>query len=60
MKYLTTNGANTGRTPVDVYIEKQTAWAEAQDLWDAAKIQAKSALHCISSSVQLPTGISLA
>jgi hypothetical protein len=42
MAYLTTKDTTTGKTPVEVYIEKQTAWAQAQDAWDAANIQAKS------------------
>ncbi len=42
MAYLTKKGDQTGRTPVEVYVEKQKAWAEAQDAWDAAKILAKS------------------
>jgi hypothetical protein len=42
MKYLTSVDPNTGRNPVEVYMEKQTAWAKAQDAWDQAKIQARS------------------
>jgi hypothetical protein len=40
MIYLTTKNAD-GLTPVDIYIEKQIAWAKAQDAWDSAKIAAK-------------------
>ena len=42
MEYLTKANDKTGKTPVETYMEKQNAWAEAQDAWDAAKIQAKS------------------
>jgi len=41
MKYLTTVDEETGMTPVDSYIEKQEAWAQAQDAWDKAKIKAQ-------------------
>jgi hypothetical protein len=41
MAYLTTKDPATGKTPVEVYIEKQTAWAAAQDAWDSAKIKAR-------------------
>ena len=41
MKYLTTINPATGQTPVDVYMEKQSAWADAQDAWDKAKIKAQ-------------------
>ncbi|KAK0741578.1 hypothetical protein B0T18DRAFT_307044, partial [Schizothecium vesticola] len=41
MRYLTTVDPETGATPVDVYVEKQQAWAQAQDAWDKAKIQAQ-------------------
>ena len=40
MAFLTKKAAN-GKTPVDVYIEKQTAWTMAQDAWDKAKIEAR-------------------
>jgi len=42
MAYMTKKADQTGKTPVEVYMEKQKAWAEAQDAWDAAKILAKS------------------
>jgi len=42
MAYLTKKADQIGKTPVEVYVEKQKAWAEAQDAWDAAKILAKS------------------
>jgi len=42
MAYLTKPDSHTGKTPVETYMEKQNAWAEAQDAWDAAKIKAKS------------------
>jgi hypothetical protein len=42
MKYLTQKDPSTGLTPVEVYIQKQAAWAKSQDDWDAANIQAKS------------------
>ncbi|KAK0612567.1 hypothetical protein B0T17DRAFT_564881 [Bombardia bombarda] len=41
MKYLTTVDDTTGLTPVDIYVEKQTLWAEAQDEWDKAKLKAQ-------------------
>ncbi|KAI9782386.1 MAG: hypothetical protein M1839_005259 [Geoglossum umbratile] len=41
MAYLTTKDPTSGKTPVEVYIAKQTAWAAAQDAWDSAKIQAR-------------------
>jgi hypothetical protein len=37
MAYLTTPVGDTGLTPVDIYIEKQSAWAESQATWDKAK-----------------------
>lgn len=40
MAFLTKKGVN-GKTPVDIYIEKQTAWTLAQDAWDKAKIDAR-------------------
>ena len=40
MKFLTTK-RDDGKTPVDIYIEKQTAWTLAQDAWDKAKIAAR-------------------
>ena len=44
MKYLTTIDPKTGLTPVDTYVEKQKLWANAQEEWDAAKVEAKSRL----------------
>ncbi|KAI0465830.1 hypothetical protein F4859DRAFT_527711 [Xylaria cf. heliscus] len=41
MDYLTTKQKDTNKTPVEIYIEKQRDWAEAQEAWDRAKIQAK-------------------
>ncbi|KAK3361626.1 hypothetical protein B0T24DRAFT_684657 [Lasiosphaeria ovina] len=41
MKYLTKPDTKTGKTPVEVYIEKQIAWATAQDAWDEAKAKAR-------------------
>lgn len=41
MVYLTKVDETTGQTPVDVYVEKQSAWADAQDNWDKAKIKAQ-------------------
>ncbi|KAK3632228.1 hypothetical protein LTR56_016469 [Elasticomyces elasticus] len=41
MAYLTTRDPASGKTPVDMYVEKQTAWAAAQDAWDSAKIKAR-------------------
>lgn len=41
MRYLTTVDTITKKTPIDIYVEKQTAWAEAQNDWDRAKIQAQ-------------------
>ncbi|KAL1844760.1 hypothetical protein VTK73DRAFT_1845 [Phialemonium thermophilum] len=41
MKYLTTVDPETGVTPVDTYVKKQSAWAEAQETWDKAKLQAQ-------------------
>jgi hypothetical protein len=41
MAYLITKDPASGKTPVEVYIEKQTAWAAAQDAWDSAKIKAR-------------------
>ncbi|GAQ05379.1 hypothetical protein ALT_2700 [Aspergillus lentulus] len=43
MKYLTTADSKTGLSPVDIYVKKQAAWANAQDEWDKAKLQAKEA-----------------
>lgn len=43
MRYLTTIDPSTGQTPVDIYVEKQSAWADAQDAWDRAKIKAQKA-----------------
>lgn len=42
MKYLTTVDPATGLTPVDTYVEKQKLWANAQDEWDTAKLDAQS------------------
>ncbi|KAI0534790.1 hypothetical protein GGR58DRAFT_504965 [Xylaria digitata] len=41
MSYLTTPLSSTSETPVEIYIEKQSLWAEAQDAWDKAKIKAQ-------------------
>lgn len=41
MVYLTKVDDTTGQTPVDIYVEKQAAWADAQDAWDKAKIKAQ-------------------
>ncbi|KAK3985320.1 hypothetical protein QBC44DRAFT_405143 [Cladorrhinum sp. PSN332] len=41
MEYLTTRDEKTGLTPVDVYVEKQSLWTEAQEAWDKAKLRAK-------------------
>ncbi|KAI8955363.1 hypothetical protein F4801DRAFT_574538 [Xylaria longipes] len=41
MTYLTTPLDTTGQTPVEIYIDKQAAWAEAQEDWDKAKIKAQ-------------------
>jgi len=57
MTYLTSKDPNTGKTPVEVYIQKQTAWAKAQDAWDAANIQAKSKLNRTLLSQQFPHNI---
>lgn len=42
MKYLTTPDPESGLTKVDLYIQKQAAWANSQEAWDKAKINAKS------------------
>ena len=42
MKYLTTVDPTSGLTPVDTYVEKQKLWANAQDEWDTAKLDAQS------------------
>lgn len=42
MKYLTTVDPASGLTPVDTYVEKQKLWANAQDEWDTAKLDAQS------------------
>ncbi|KAI8627421.1 hypothetical protein F5Y19DRAFT_477635 [Xylariaceae sp. FL1651] len=42
MKYLTTPVEWSRQTPVEIYIEKQMAWADAQDAWDKAKIKAQN------------------
>jgi hypothetical protein len=42
MKYLTTVDKDTGKTKMDVYIEKQRNWAGARNAWDQAKGAAKS------------------
>ncbi|KAL5346190.1 hypothetical protein ACLOAV_008456, partial [Pseudogymnoascus australis] len=39
LEYLRSVDA-TGRTPIDYYILKQTAWQEAQSAWDTAKQEA--------------------
>lgn len=41
MAYLTTHNPDTGLTPVDIYVQKQAVWADAQDTWDQAKINAQ-------------------
>ncbi|KAK3711832.1 hypothetical protein LTR37_009350 [Vermiconidia calcicola] len=41
MRYLTTVDSDTGLTKVDLYIQKQAAWAHSQDAWDKAKINAR-------------------
>lgn len=43
MTYLTTVDPETKKTPIDIYVEKQKAWANAQTAWDTAKIDAKHA-----------------
>ena len=48
MKYLTTVDPATGLTPVDTYVEKQKLWANAQDEWDTAKMDAQSMLYNLS------------
>lgn len=54
MKYLTTPDQETGLTKVDLYVQKQSAWANSQDAWDKAKINAKSkAARRASSTVSL-------
>ena len=40
MDYLTARD-DRGQTKVDVYIAKQAAWADSQNQWDEAKIQAR-------------------
>jgi hypothetical protein len=42
MKYLTTPNPDTGLTPVEIYAEKQSKWASAQEKWDRARMDAKS------------------
>ena len=41
MKYLKTVDPESGQTPVDIYMEKQSAWAKAQESWDKARIRAQ-------------------
>ena len=41
MKYLTSIDPETDQNPVDVYMEKQSAWAKAQESWDKARIRAQ-------------------
>ena len=41
MTYLTTIDPVTDQTPVEVYQEKQAAWADAQEEWDQAKLAAQ-------------------
>ncbi|KAK6330551.1 hypothetical protein TWF718_002751 [Orbilia javanica] len=41
MSYLTKVDEKTKKTPIDVYIEKQKIWADAQSDWDTAKIEAE-------------------
>jgi hypothetical protein len=36
---------NKGKTPIDYYIEKQTAWQEAQSEWDLAKEAARDKIE---------------
>lgn len=41
MAYLTKRDEKTGLTPVDIYVEKQSLWTEAQEAWDKAKLRAQ-------------------
>jgi hypothetical protein len=41
MAWLTKIDDNTGLTPIDVYVMKQSAWADSQDAWDKAKLKAQ-------------------
>ncbi|KAF4339124.1 Phage tail fiber repeat 2 [Fusarium beomiforme] len=42
MKYLTQNAPNSSRSVIDVYVEKQQAYSEAMNKWEAAKAKARS------------------
>jgi hypothetical protein len=60
MDYLTKPDANTGMTPIDVYIEKQRQWAIAMEAWEQAKYKAKSkSTHQLLIPASDPTLVSL-
>ncbi|KAK7705649.1 hypothetical protein SLS64_003602 [Diaporthe eres] len=42
MKYLTSNAPNSSKSVIDVYVEKQQAYSEAMNKWEAAKTKARS------------------
>lgn len=41
MKYLTQNAPNSSKSVIDVYVEKQQAYSEAMNKWEAAKAKAR-------------------
>lgn len=41
MKYLTSNAPNSSKSVIDVYVEKQQAYSEAMNKWEAAKAKAR-------------------
>lgn len=41
MRYLTQNVPNSSKSVIDVYVEKQQAYSEAMNKWEAAKAKAR-------------------
>lgn len=44
LAYLTTINSKTGTTPVDDYVKRQQAWANAKMAWEEARSQAQGEL----------------
>ncbi|KAG9502102.1 hypothetical protein J7337_007818 [Fusarium musae] len=42
MRYLTSTAPNSSKSVIDVYVEKQQAYSEAMNKWEAAKAKARS------------------
>uniref|UniRef100_A0A098DBI6 Uncharacterized protein n=1 Tax=Gibberella zeae (strain ATCC MYA-4620 / CBS 123657 / FGSC 9075 / NRRL 31084 / PH-1) TaxID=229533 RepID=A0A098DBI6_GIBZE len=42
MRYLTSTAPNSSKSVIDVYVEKQQAYSEAMNKWEAAKTKARS------------------